>query len=41
MCDPNPNLDDENSKTFVKYHFYIFDDKTHDSYFVKHYLFLH
>jgi hypothetical protein len=25
----------------MKYHFYIFDDKTHDNYFVQHCLLLH
>jgi hypothetical protein len=39
----NPNLDpnDEDFKIVMKYHFYISNDKTHDSYFVQHYLFLH
>jgi hypothetical protein len=41
MCNPNPDLDDENSKTFMRYHFYISDVKTHDNYFVQHCLFLH
>jgi hypothetical protein len=39
--DPNPNPNDENSKTLMRYHFKISDDKTHDSYFVQHCLFLH
>jgi hypothetical protein len=41
MRNPNPNLEDEDSKTMMRiqntimrYHFYISDDKTHDSYFV-------
>jgi hypothetical protein len=34
MKNPNPNPDDEDSKTIMKYHFYIYDDKTHDNYFV-------
>ncbi len=38
---PNFDPDDENSNITMKYHFYIFDDKTHDSYFVQHCLLLH
>jgi hypothetical protein len=36
---PNPN--DEDSQVFIKYHFYILDDKSHDNYFVQHCLLLH
>jgi hypothetical protein len=38
---PNPDPTDESSKTVMKYHFYISDDKKHDSYFVQHCLMLH
>ncbi len=38
---PNPIPNDEDSKVLMKYHFYINDDKTHDSYFVQHCLLLH
>jgi len=39
----NPNLDpnDESFWTIMTYHFYISDDKQHDSYFVQHCLMLH
>jgi hypothetical protein len=32
---------DEDSKIVMTYHFYISNDKIHDSYFVQHYLRLH
>jgi hypothetical protein len=38
---PNFDPNDEDSKIVMRYHFYIYDDKTHDSYFVQHCLFLH
>ncbi len=38
---PNAILDDEDSKTMMRYHFYISDEKTHDSYLVQHCLLLH
>jgi hypothetical protein len=38
---PHPDPCDESSKTLCKYHFYVSDDKTHDSYFVQHCLTLH
>jgi len=31
---PCPNPNDESTKTLMKYYFYIFYDKSHDSYFV-------
>jgi hypothetical protein len=31
---PDPN--DEGSQVFIEYHFYIFDDRKHDSEFVQH-----
>ena len=34
MRNPNPYLNDDSSKTLVKYHFYISDDRKHDSYCV-------
>jgi hypothetical protein len=39
----NPTLDscDENSQILIEYHFYIFDDRKHDSKFVQHYFKLH
>jgi hypothetical protein len=37
----NPNLHDESNKTLMKYYFYISDNKSHDSYFVQHYLIIH
>jgi hypothetical protein len=30
MWNPNPNPNDENSNIVMKYHFYIFNDKTND-----------
>jgi hypothetical protein len=41
MRNPNPDLDDGNSNTIMRYYFYISNDKTHDSYFVQHYLLLY
>jgi hypothetical protein len=41
MRNLNPNLDDEDPKIVMSYHFYISDDKTHDSYFIQHCLRLH
>jgi hypothetical protein len=41
MCNPNPDLDDENSITLMRYHLKISDDKTHDNYFVQHCLLPH
>jgi hypothetical protein len=41
MRNPNPNLDDEDSKTIMKYHFYLYVDKTHANAFVQHCLLLH
>jgi len=41
MWNPNPDLDDDDSKTIMRYHFYISNDKNHDNYFVQHYLLLH
>lgn len=38
---PRPDPNDESSKTLVNYHFYISDDRKHDSYFVQHCLMLH
>jgi len=38
---PNAISDDEDSKTMMRYHFYISDEKTHDSYLVQHCLLLH
>lgn len=37
----NVILDDEDSKTMMRYHFIIYDDKSHDNYFVEHCLLLH
>ncbi len=36
-----PNLHDERNKTLMKYYFYVYDDKSHNSYFVQDYLILH
>jgi len=41
MRNSNINLNDEDSKIVMNYHFYIFDDKIHDSYFVQHCVHLH
>jgi hypothetical protein len=41
MQNLNPNPNDETLKTIMRYHLYIFNDKTHDSYFVQHCLLLH
>ena len=41
MRNLNPDPNDDSSKTLVKYHFYISDDRKHDSYFVQHCLMLH
>jgi hypothetical protein len=38
---PNPDPEDESTRSIMTYHFYIFDDKLHDSYFVQHCLLLH
>jgi hypothetical protein len=38
---PNPDLEDESTRSIMTYHFYISDDKLHDSYFVQHCLLLH
>jgi hypothetical protein len=37
MCvrNPHPNPDDESTQNIMTYHFYISDDKLHDSYFVQ------
>jgi hypothetical protein len=37
----NPDPEDESTRSIMTYHFYIFDDKLHDSYFVQHCLLLH
>ncbi len=40
----NLNLDlydETNSDVIMKYHFYIFNDKSHDNYFMQHSLLLH
>jgi len=34
MQNPNPDPNDASSRTIMKYHFYVSDDKQHDSYFV-------
>ncbi len=41
MRNLNLDLQNEDSKTIMIYHFYVSDDKTHDSVFVQHYLLLH
>jgi len=41
IMNPNPNLDDENLNTTMRYHLYISNEKTHDKYFVQHCLLLH
>lgn len=41
MRNPNLHPNDEDINTIMRHHFYICDDKTHDSYFVQHCLFLH
>ena len=33
---PNPDPDDESTRNIMTYHFYISDNKLHDSYFVQH-----
>ena len=38
---PRPNSNDDSTKTLVNCHFYISDDRKHDSYFVQHCLILH
>jgi len=38
---PTPDSCDENSQILIEYHFYIFDDRKHDSKFVQHYFKLH
>jgi hypothetical protein len=41
MLNLNPNPNDEDLKTIMRYHFYISDDKTHVNYFVQYCLLLH
>ncbi len=41
MRNPNPNPHDESTNTIMKYYFYVSNDKSHNSYFVQHYLRLH
>jgi hypothetical protein len=41
MRNSNPDLDDGNSNIIMGYYFYVSNDKTHDNYFVQHYLLLH
>ena len=38
---PTPDPNDESTRNIMEYHFYISDDKKHDSYFVQHCLMLH
>jgi len=38
---PNPDPTNPNTNALMKYHFYISNDKKHNSYFVQHYLNLH
>jgi hypothetical protein len=41
VWNPHPDPNDESTKNIMTYHFYISDDKLHDSYFVQHCLQLH
>jgi hypothetical protein len=38
---PTPDPCDEESQIFIKYHFYIFDDRKHEFEFVQHCFKLH